>query len=865
MAYSQRSKINLVNGLINNTPIGTTTPSTGSFTTITTTGNANIGGNLHVDGTTTTLNTQTILIKDQHLYLNNGYTTVSARTGGIVANRLPTSNVLNTTGAGVFTIGVASVSNPTISLSGATANVLTTGMFVQITGATNASNNGLFEVASNNTSSLLTLRGIGTIATVEDFTQNQLTAETNPSVEIRQINVSVIRCNASTGRWEGSAGSSSGLTFLSFINGPASSTTNAIATWNGTSGNLLQNTSVLLSTTGNMTNLNSETFVSNSSNPGGTNTIWHNSSNNHIYHGTNDIENLFEFKFQQGTTLPNSLEPNAIAVSADNYYYAFGSSANASNTGVVYIYKKAGYNLILIQTINGSSTGNLFGTSVAFDYSGTRLFIGAIGTTSNAGSLSVYLRTNDTFALEQNITATGGDSTENFGYSVASNYNGDIIVVGAPNITTPANNSRALIFTRSGVTWTQGMALVGTGIGTGAGLYVGYKVSMTYDAQRIIVSHLRESTFTGSVSIFKRTTFTSSTWNEEQKILASDAAINTQFGSDIKISDNGYYIIVGSILASNGSGISTGKVYVFKRSNVTWTQTQIIIAPTADLSLSNTLGTNISLSYDGQTLVIYNPPSRVYTYYLGGNDLYYIVQNFSLSNVGSLGTIGFSKDGQHLAISKTTGIDYYYTVSKAYTSSPEITSNALVFFNSNDGKTLSDSNMTVDASFNLTLPLSLRVDTITENTLANGTTINSVSLKNGAINLLTTASNPGTSTTLWQRTSDSHIFRGAIDLEGDPNYNVVDVTTTPFSITAGNTLYTITTSTGAKVLNLPAITATPIIIRIADKGNAGTNNITINANGSNLIRGGASIVLNTNYQTVRLSSDFSGVGSWYEI
>lgn len=49
---------------INNTPVGATTPSTGAFSTLTTTGAVTVGGNLTVNGTTTTLNSTTQTVDD---------------------------------------------------------------------------------------------------------------------------------------------------------------------------------------------------------------------------------------------------------------------------------------------------------------------------------------------------------------------------------------------------------------------------------------------------------------------------------------------------------------------------------------------------------------------------------------------------------------------------------------------------------------------------------------------------------------------------------------------------------------------------------------------------------------------------------
>jgi hypothetical protein len=56
-------------------------------------------------------------------------------------------------------------------------------------------------------------------------------------------------------------------------------------------------------------------------------------------------------------------------------------------------------------------------------------------------------------------------------------------------------------------------------------------------------------------------------------------------------------------------------------------------------------------------------------------------------------------------------------------------------------------------------------DNITEQTSGAGVTIEGTRMENSGINLTPTTSNPGGPNTIWQRTSDGHLFRGSVDLE----------------------------------------------------------------------------------------------------
>ena len=70
---------------LNSTPIGNTDPSTGVFTTLSSTGNVTVGGNLVVNGTTTTVNSTTITVDDKNLELGSitSPTDAGADGGGI--------------------------------------------------------------------------------------------------------------------------------------------------------------------------------------------------------------------------------------------------------------------------------------------------------------------------------------------------------------------------------------------------------------------------------------------------------------------------------------------------------------------------------------------------------------------------------------------------------------------------------------------------------------------------------------------------------------------------------------------------------------------------------------------------------------
>lgn len=173
-----------------------------------------IQGNLVVQGDAFSVELDKLRIQDNHILLNDGYTTVAAQTAGLVANYLPTSTA-DSVATGGFTAGVPATSNPTIITSG--SGTFSVGDFILVSGAADEANNGLFEVLSHS-GTTLTVRGVGLTATVEDFTDSQFVTDTTAQGTITKVNVSILRAGTD-GSWETAKGSSTGLSFTDLSTG----------------------------------------------------------------------------------------------------------------------------------------------------------------------------------------------------------------------------------------------------------------------------------------------------------------------------------------------------------------------------------------------------------------------------------------------------------------------------------------------------------------------------------------------------------------------------------------------------------------------------------------------------------------------
>lgn len=177
-----------------------------------------ITGDLTVSGTTTAVDVTNVLVEDNHLYLNQNYETASAETGGLVVNYLPIATT-DTVDTGGFTAGVPATSNPTVATVGAAT--FSVGQFIQISGASDPTNNGLFEVLSH-AANVLTIRGVGTTATVEDFTQDQFVTDSTVAGSITRVNIAVLRAGTD-GIWETGLGATTPISFSDIGSGAGNS------------------------------------------------------------------------------------------------------------------------------------------------------------------------------------------------------------------------------------------------------------------------------------------------------------------------------------------------------------------------------------------------------------------------------------------------------------------------------------------------------------------------------------------------------------------------------------------------------------------------------------------------------------------
>jgi hypothetical protein len=340
----------------------------------------------------------------------------------------------------------------------------------------------------------------------------------------------------------------------------------------------------------------------------------------------------------------------------------------ASNKALVFGgWKQEAY----IKAANNDAEDGFGGTPFSVSIDGDTLAVGAWGEDSNqttitngtsassnninynSGAVYVYKRSGSTWAQEAYIKAANNDeeceypyNCDEFGWSTSIDK--DTLAVGASNEdsnqTTITNGTGAssndsnissgavYVYKRSGSTWAQEAYIKAANNDVAInGDTFGKVVSIDGDTLAVGV-HFEDSNQTtitngtgassndsnissGAVYVYKRS---GSTWAQEAYIKAdnNDVAINGDtFGKVVSIDgdtlavgvhfedSNQTTITNGTGTSSNNSNISSGAVYVYKRSGSTWAQEAYIKADNNDAG--DFFGTSVSI--DNDTLVVGAP------------------------------------------------------------------------------------------------------------------------------------------------------------------------------------------------------------------------------------------------------------------
>ena len=320
-----------------------------------------------------------------------------------------------------------------------------------------------------------------------------------------------------------------------------------------------------------------------------------------------------------GTVAKQSLQ--GVSLSYDGKILAIGSPfTSTTGPGFVKVYKlESGSWNQLGSTLMGHDGGGTtvrekFGYDVQLNNDGTRLIVGADQYWAGArGYARVYDWNGSDWIQLGSVTVPGGANAsfaagntgaDSLGQAVDISSDGNRVIVGAPQPWNPSSSSskkgyvRIYEYTPSGVaSWTQ----LGTTItGDTMNDQFGSSVKISEDGTRIAVGAYKYDSSKGQVKIYDYDSGTSA-WTLVGNITPNEASGYAGIGGTISLSSNKNSISIGiPNSASGGSSRGSVRVYDYTPSGVaSWTQRGSSI-----LGDTNNEWKSTSISGDGNRIIV---------------------------------------------------------------------------------------------------------------------------------------------------------------------------------------------------------------------------------------------------------------------
>ncbi len=188
---------------------------------------------------------------------------------------------------------------------------------------------------------------------------------------------------------------------------------------------------------------------------------------------------------------------------------------------------------------------------------------------------------------EAKLVASDAAMGDTFGWSV--DMSGETAIVGA--LSDDMNTGAAYVFVRNGTTWSQQTKLVASDAAQNE--VFGSSVAIAGDTAVVGSSYDSHAggSDAGSAYVFVRS---GTTWSQQAKLVASDAAADDHFGVGISLS--GETVVVGASEDNHAGGPDAGSAYVFVRSGTVWSQQAKLVA--LDAGPGDFLGDRLSVSGD---------------------------------------------------------------------------------------------------------------------------------------------------------------------------------------------------------------------------------------------------------------------------
>ena len=263
---------------------------------------------------------------------------------------------------------------------------------------------------------------------------------------------------------------------------------------------------------------------------------------------------------------------------------------------------------ILSESEETALRNDQFGSSVALSGDGDTAIVGireypnlASPGNDNQGSAMVFTRSGGTWTEQQTLTLPNGDENDQFGEGVALSADGDTAIVSAPAAHfDDGQRGPVTVFTRSGGTWTVQQILKPQ-----YPAKHGHSVALSANGDTVIIG----STGTAGASVWTRS---GGTWTQQQVLEEGPDDDGDAFGDRVALSADGNTALVGG-KEDSANEPGQGSATVFTLAGGTWIRQQKIYQ--SDGTAGDRFGISLALSADGDTAIV-----GAHTSDPGGND-----------------------------------------------------------------------------------------------------------------------------------------------------------------------------------------------------------------------------------------------------
>jgi FG-GAP repeat len=200
------------------------------------------------------------------------------------------------------------------------------------------------------------------------------------------------------------------------------------------------------------------------------------------------------------------------------------------------------------------------------------------------------------FREKQKLVGIGFQQPSQQGYSVAASGDGNTAILGGP--LDSSGIGAAWVFTVSSSGWNQQGKLVASDAFGNA--EQGWSVALSSDGNTALVGGPGDNGNLGAAWVF---TSSNGVWTEQGKLVASDAVGNAEQGWSVALSSDGNTALVGG----PGDNGNLGAAWVFTRSNGVWTERSKLVGTGALVPADQGFSVALSVGGDGYTALVGGP------------------------------------------------------------------------------------------------------------------------------------------------------------------------------------------------------------------------------------------------------------------